>query len=255
MTAVKIIKVNLKSRIKCHYCLLYTLNYRLLKKFLIFCLALAALTRPVTAQDEDNKFIQIDGLTADEEGFIVPDVSIYSKHLRRGAASDHRGIFSIISIPGDTIFFSAIGYKSTLLTVPSLIGGNHFITDVMMVTDTIMIGEVLVLPWKTYSEFKRAVLENKPVDPLVENMEFNLALVEQQIWSDMRSTPGQAYRYTMQQMSDNLYTRGQTPYNNLLNPFAWTKFIKEVKDGLLKNEKSTVTKSKKVKTRKKKKKD
>jgi hypothetical protein len=26
LTAVKIIKVNLKSRIKCHYCLLYTLN-------------------------------------------------------------------------------------------------------------------------------------------------------------------------------------------------------------------------------------
>lgn len=226
-----------------------------MKKFLIICLTLAALTPLLSAQDEEQGYIQIDGLTADEEGFIVPGVSIYSSHLNRGAASDHRGIFSIISIPGDTIFFSAVGYKSTLLTVPFSISGNHFITDVMMVTDTIMIGEVLVLPWKTYSEFKRAVLEDKPVDPLVENMEFNLALVEQQIWSDMRATPGQAYRYTMQKMSDNLYTRGQTPVNNLLNPFAWTKFIKEVKEGLLKNEKSTTTKSKKVKTRKKKKKD
>ncbi len=126
----------------------------------------------VSAQDENRRFIQIDGLTADDRGFIVPDVSIYSKHLKRGAASDHRGIFSIISIPGDTVFFSAIGYKSTLLTIPLTISGNHFITDVIMVTDTIMIGEVLVLPWKTYSEFKRAVIENKPVDPLMENMEY-----------------------------------------------------------------------------------
>lgn len=209
----------------------------------------------VSSQDEERRFIQIDGLTADDIGFIVPDVSIYSKHLKRGAASDNRGIFSIISVPGDTIFFSAIGYKSTILTIPPSITGSHFITDVIMVTDTIMIGEVLVLPWKTYSEFKRAVIENKPVDPLMENMEYNLALVEQQIWSDMRATPGEAYRYTMQQMADNLYTRGQMPSNNLLNPFAWQKFAREVKSGLLKNEPSKASKARKIKPRKKKKND
>lgn len=201
---------------------------------------------------EKARFIQIDGLTNDEHGVLVPNVSIYSKHLRRGAASDSRGIFSIISIPGDTVFFSAIGFKSTLLTIPSNLAGTNFITDIKMITDTIMIGEVLVLPWKTYSEFKRAVLENKPEDPLMKNMQYNLALVEQQIWSDMRSTPGQGYRYTMQQMSDNLYTRGQSPVNNLLNPVSWTRFIRELKGGLLKNEKSTTTKRSKAKVRKKK---
>jgi len=226
-----------------------------LKRFLVICVILFIGVANIFAQNAQNSFIQIDGLTADEQGYIVPDVSIYSKHLRRGAASDHRGIFSIISIPGDTVFFSAIGYKSTLLTIPVTISGNHYITDVMMVTDTIMIGEVLVLPWKTYSEFKRAVLENKTIDPLIANMEYNLALIEQQVWSDMRPTPGQAYRYTMQQMSDNLYTRGQMPTNNLLNPFAWQKFVKGVKNGLLKNEPSTTTKVKKIKTRKKKKKE
>lgn len=221
----------------------------------MICVILLIVVANLFAQNAQSSFIQIDGLTADEQGYIVPDVSIYSKHLRRGAASDHRGIFSIISIPGDTVFFSAIGYKSTLLTIPVTISGNHYITDVMMVTDTIMIGEVLVLPWKTYSEFKRAVLENKTIDPLIANMEYNLALIEQQVWSDMRPTPGQAYRYTMQQMSDNLYTRGQMPTNNLLNPFAWQKFVKGVKNGLLKNEPSTTTKVKKIKTRKKKKKE
>lgn len=207
------------------------------------------------SQDGARRYIQIDGLTADELGNIVPDVSIYSKHLRRGAASDHRGIFSIISAPGDTVFFSAIGFKSTLLTIPNTAAGNHYITDVIMVTDTILIGEVLVLPWKTYSEFKRAVLENKPADPLMENMEHNLAMLQQQIWSDMTPTPGEAYRYTMQQMSDNLYTRGQMPANNLLNPFAWQKFVRGVKSGMLKNEPTNSTKVKKSKVRKKKKSD
>lgn len=207
------------------------------------------------AQTVEKRYIQIDGLTANEMGFIVPDVSIYSKHLRRGAASDNRGIFSIISAPGDTVFFSAIGFKPTLLTIPVTTTGDHYTTDVIMITDTIMIGEVLVLPWRTYSEFKRAVLENKPADPLMENMAYNLAMVQQQIWSDTRPTPGEAYRYTMQQMSQNLYTRGQMPANNLLNPFAWQKFIQGVKGGMLKNEPSRMTKPKKVKSRKKKKSD
>ncbi len=199
-----------------------------------------------------DKYIQIDGMTIDENGTIVNNVSIYSKHLRRGASSDGRGIFSIISAPGDTVFFSAIGYKSTLLTVPSNLTGSSYITDVIMITDTIMIGEVMVLPWRTYSDFKRSILQNKPADPIAVNLEENLALVEEQIWSDLRSKPAQGYRYVMQQMSDNLYTRGQTPYNNLLNPISWSKFIKGVKSGLLKNEKSVKNKSTRAKVRKKK---
>ncbi len=226
-----------------------------LKKVLVTSLLLFLTICRISAQVENKKFIQIDGLTADEKGFLVPGVSIYSKDLRRGAASDHRGIFSIISTPGDTVFFSAVGYKSTLLTVPVTLTGTSYITDVKMISDTVIIEEVPILPWKTYSEFKRAVLENKPKDPLMENMAFNLALVEQQTWSDMRSTPGQGYRYTMQQVSDNLYTRGQAPANNLLNPFAWSRFLKGVKGGMLKNEKSTASKHTKTKVRKKKKSD
>lgn len=199
-----------------------------------------------------DRFIQIDGVTNDEDGVIVPNVSIYSKHLRRGAASDFRGIFSIISVPGDTIFFSAVGYKPTLLTVSPALFGTSYITDVRMIIDTISIGDVVVMPWRTYSEFKRAILHSKPEDPVTKNMQYNLALVEQQIWQDLKSTPGQGYRYTVQQMTDNLYTRGQTPYNNLLNPMAWSKFVKEVKNGLLKNEKTTKHKSVKAKVRKKK---
>jgi len=224
-----------------------------LKKILLTSIILTLLLGWVCGQDAArDKLIQIDGVTTDENGFIVPSVSIYSKHLKRGAASDYRGIFSIISVPGDTIFFSAIGYKPTLLAVSTSMMGTSYITDVKMITDTITIEEVVVMPWRTYSEFKRSVLQSKPDDPLRKNMQDNLALVEQQMWSDLRSTPGQGYRYTVQQISDNLYTRGQTPFNNLLNPMAWTKFVREVKSGLLKNEKVTKHKSTKSKVRKKK---
>lgn len=215
---------------------------------------LAISLRWLNGQVEEGHYIQIDGMTADENGAILPDVSIYSKHLRRGAASNHRGIFSIISIPGDTVFFSAIGYKSTLLTIPADISGDHFITDIIMITDTIEIGDVLVLPWKSYSEFKRAVVENKPADPLKENLEHNLAMIRQQLWSDHKITPDEAYHYIVQGIADNLYQKGQGESIRLLDPFAWQRFAKGVKSGLLKNEPSDISKVKKSKIRKKKKK-
>ena len=55
--------------------------------------------------------------------------------------------------------------------------------------------------------------------------------------------------WPMQQTGDAYYTRGQTPANNLLNPFAWARFFNGVKKGLLKNEKST-EKARKAKIKK-----
>jgi len=56
-------------------------------------------------------------------------------------------------------------------------------------------------------------------------------------------------------MADNVYTRGQIPSQNIFSPMAWGKFIKEVKGGLLKNEKSTKHQKTKTRVRKKKKSD
>jgi hypothetical protein len=204
-------------------------------------------------QDIDStKYIQIDGLTLDETGSIVSNVGIYSFKLRRGASSDNRGIFSVISTPGDTVFYTLPGYRPTLLLIPEKLTSLHFITDVRIIRDTITIEEVVVLPWKTYSEFKKAVAQAKANTPEIENMNFNIALVKQQIYSDLNAKPGEGYRYTMQQMSDNLYSRGQLPYNNLLNPMAWTRFIKGLKNGLLRNEDAHKKNHTRAKIRKKK---
>jgi hypothetical protein len=46
-----------------------------------------------------------------------------------------------------------------------------------------------------------------------------------------------SYKYTMQQYQSKLYYAGQLPPNNLLNPIAWSKFIKAWKNGDFKNKK------------------
>lgn len=185
------------------------------------------------------RYVQVHGLVLDTESNPVKYVNIISKGLKTGTDTDERGIFSIISYPGDTLFFTSIGYQSAFVKIPPDITNPRFTIDVIMAVDTINIGSVLVLPWKTYDEFKRAVVEYvSPRELEIANMENNLALIESQILKELNISPEAGYRYAMQQESERVMTQNQTPVNNLFNPFAWSKFIDGLKNGLLKNKES-----------------
>ena len=184
-------------------------------------------------------YVQVNGLVFDNENMPVKYVNIISKGLRTGSDTDERGIFSIISYPGDTLIFSSIGYQPAFIRIPPGVDSPVFTIDVIMEIDTINIGSVLVLPWRTYEEFKRAVVEYvSPMEIEINNMETNLALIEMQINENMEITPEAGHRYAMQQEAERIMTRNQTPVNNLFNPFAWAKFIDGLKNGLLKNKDS-----------------
>ncbi len=184
-------------------------------------------------------YVQVNGLVLDTESNPVKYVNIISKGLKTGTDTDERGIFSIISYPGDTLFFTSIGYQPAFVKIPATVKTPSFAIDVIMTIDTINIGSVLVLPWKTYDEFKRAVVEYvSPREVEIANMENNLALIESQILDELNISPEAGYRYAMQQEAERVMTQKQTPVNNLFNPFAWAKFIDGLKNGLLKNKKS-----------------
>jgi hypothetical protein len=131
---------------------------------------------------------------------------------------------------------------------------RQFTRDIVLRNDTINIKDVVILPWKTYEEFKRAVLAERPVKPEILNMYENLASVQNSIMNStyIKVTPEAGYRYAMEQNVSALMTKNQYPINNLLNPFAWAKFINGVKNGLLKNQKSQKSNITKVKVKKKK---
>ncbi|MCD4769320.1 MAG: carboxypeptidase-like regulatory domain-containing protein [Bacteroidales bacterium] len=191
------------------------------------------------------RYVQVDGIVIDESGSSIRYVNIISKMIRRGTETDQNGMFSLISAPGDTILFTSVGYKPGYIIIPGIINGPAYSIDIEMQTDTIYVGSVLVLPWKTYEEFKRAVIEfNPPEEELLKNMEANLAIIERQIYTNLKITPEAGYRYAMQQEAERIITTNQTPVNNLINPFAWAKFIDGLKNGLLKNKKSDKKKKK-----------
>lgn len=203
---------------------------------------------------ETERFFQVSGIITDVENNVLSNVGVVSLKLRRGTLSEKTGIYSITSTPGDTIFFRALGFKKKLVILPGDFEGRHFSLDVALILDTIPIENVVVVPWKTYSDFIKNMTEPSPVDPEIENMNKNIASVAEAVSNtkNVRITPEAGYRYAMQQNFNMTATRNQYPVNNLLNPFAWAKFISGVKKGLLKNK--HYDKQAKVKAKNKKKK-
>lgn len=206
---------------------------------------------------ERERFFQVSGIIIDEENRPVSNVGVISIKLKRGTISEKTGIYSITSTPGDTIIFRAVGFKRTISKIPQSFEGRHFNLDIVMHSDTIPIEDVVILPWKSYNEFIKDMTGPRPVEPEIVNMNENLASIYAGVANStgVKITAEAGYRYAMEQNFNAMATRHQYPINNLLNPFAWAKFISGVKNGLLKNQTfNKPAKTKATKTKKKNKK-
>ena len=178
--------------------------------------------------------MQVSGIIFDETGVVVPGVAVVSKNLRRGVLSESSGIYSVISTPGDTIFFRALGYKRYHTVIPTDYTSRFASVDIRLEFDTIQIEGVNIIPWDTYSEFLKDITQEKPVDPLAENMSENLASIYVALQNEvgLRISPEASYRAVIAQNFNAMTYRG-VPSNNLFNPFAWAKFVQGLKTGAL----------------------
>jgi hypothetical protein len=207
---------------------------------LFYTIAFLLLTFPaVNGQTiEKEKFVQVSGIITDESDRPVAGTAVISKKLKRGTISERSGIYSITSTP-----IIPISYEE-----------RHCKIDITLEIDTIPIAEITILPWKSYNDFLKDMTKERPVDPIIENMNDNLAsiYVAMSNQTGLKVSPEAGYRYAMEQNFSAMATRNQFPVNNLLNPFAWAKFVNGVKHGLFKNQK--FNKPVKAKVRKKSKK-
>ena len=101
------------------------------------------------------------------------------------------------------------------------------------------------MPWKSYSDFIKDMSTPSPLGPEIENMNRNIASISDAVSNTNRCqiTPEAGYRYAMQQNFRTMATSNQYPINNLLNPFAWAKFINGLKNGLFKNQEQPISRS------------
>jgi len=230
-----------------------------LKRFIYILSLVLLISGTLRGQVLDKeRFFQVSGIVTDEDSRALTNVGVISIKLKRGTLSEATGIYSIISKPGDTILFKALGFKKKLVILPQAYDGRRFNLDVVLHPDTIPIETVVIIPWKTYSEFIKDMTKETPIPPEIENMNKNIESIQAAVSNDngVHITPEAGYRYVMNQNFDLQAYGHQYPMNNLLNPFAWAKFINGVKNGLFKNQHfDKPPKSKAAKSKSKKKKD
>jgi hypothetical protein len=78
-------------------------------------------------------------------GDRLPNVQII-RNGEKAKVTGGEGTFSLYAFRKDTVIFSCLGFKPLSLIVPDTLRGNEFVTGVYMNTDTLEIGEVIILP-------------------------------------------------------------------------------------------------------------
>ena len=183
-------------------------------------------------RSQEENLLQFSGIVRDLQHQPLPHVNIIILNERRGTTSDHRGMFSFVVKPNDTILFSHMGHKATLHVIPDSVGGQQYPADIFMVSDTFQLAEVRIYPWKTYQEFKEAFLALELPDDDAQNAYHNIALIKTQIKvNEQGTTPNVNFREVMKQQYNQLYTAGQYPYYTIFDPLRWARFFESLRNG------------------------
>jgi len=186
----------------------------------------------------DTNLIQLSGVIINEETLDpLSYTTVYDKTIGRGVISDYYGYFSTVVFPGDTLIFSYFGYQTSTYIVPDTLSEERYSIIHVMQKDTLNLPEVTVYPWPSREDFARAFVEMRPYDDDIRRAQRelsgeSLAFVAARLEGDASL----AYGNLQNQYLTQIYTNRQMPANNLLNPYAWQKLIKDWKAGKLARE-------------------
>jgi hypothetical protein len=160
---------------------------------------------------------------------------IIDRNTGFGTISDYYGYFSFVARKGDTITFSAVGFKKGLFVIPDTIHNNRYTMFQVMTSDTVYLSETVIYPWPTKEQFREAFLNLDIPDDDLEIARKNLDRYELYVRAQSMPMDGSMnYRNYIDQTVSKLYYAGQTQPISLLNPFAWAQFIKAWQDGKFK---------------------
>lgn len=186
----------------------------------------------------DSNMIQLSGVVVSKHDLNpLSYTTVFDVTARRGVVSDYYGYFSFVTFPGDTIFFSSYGYKRSSFIVPDTLKDNRYSIIHVMHQDTLNLPAVDIYPWPSREDFARAFVKMNPYEDDIRKAQRelsgeSLAFAAARLQNDGSYT----YNFSQAQRQTQMYTHNQLPVNNLLNPYAWAKFVKDWKAGKLKKQ-------------------
>lgn len=157
--------------------------------------------------------------------------TIIVPRAHRGAVTDIDGRFQLNVLPGDTLYFSHIGYENAYYVVP-LNKQEAYTVRLALDIDVFELKAVEIFPYGTELQFKQAFLNMELEDERTRLLRENLrASFIARAAFHMEMDGSLNYRNYAMQEAMRLHNRTFLPTLSLLNPFAWSRFIKDVKAG------------------------
>lgn len=177
------------------------------------------------------KVVQFSGVVVSAvDGAPLPFTTLLIGSRRQGTIADAGGFFSFVALVGDSVRFSSVGYQPRYVIIPDTIHFDAYSMVVPMEQDTVMLMETVIYPWPSKEKFREAFVNLKLPESEADivRKNFNLAaLREQARHGNMNAEMN--YRSLMRQQTAQLYYQNQVAPVNLLNPFAWAQFVKQLK--------------------------
>lgn len=197
----------------------------------------------IHAQTKQRKVVQFSGIVVSgDSAYGVPGVYIYVQKEGRGTMSNALGYFSMPTLTGDTITVKSIGYKEKSFVVPH-VENDKVSVIIEIYEDTMFMPMVEITPWPTERLFKEAFVSLQLPTQDLDNMNSNLnEQVLRRIMYAQGADGSLNHSYYMQQKAIHQHNQYYAPTLSLTNPFAWKKFIDDVKKGDLKTTKPAVDK-------------
>ncbi|MDB5193257.1 MAG: hypothetical protein JWQ96_2820 [Segetibacter sp.] len=207
-----------------------------MKKFLQYIIVLAFFTPfKLFAQFEQvqDSVVQLYGVVMTADSLrALPSVSVVIRNTTRGTMTNEQGVFSIVVLKGDQVEFTSVGFKPKLIDIPRSLQGNQFSVIQLMVTDTAYLPATIIKPRPSRAQFERDFVNTRVPDDQYEIARQNTDEAKRRILAASLPADGrEATNYNLRQTANRTYYAGQLPPMNLLNPAAWSEFIKAWKRG------------------------
>ena len=210
-------------------------------KYILSILIIGTTFLGVAKGQEDTSLVQFSGMVLDgsnKQLYPIPFANILVMGKGRGTYTDFNGFFSIVVEKGDTIAFSALGYKNVDYVIPVDLDDPRYSLVQLMTQDTINLPETVVFPWPSREHFKLEFLAMDVTPELQKIATKNLANEALRRSRDEVSIDGNENAdYYLRQQAREYYYIGQQPPMNIFNPIAWKKFFDAWKKGDFKKQK------------------
>ncbi|MEM9895945.1 MAG: carboxypeptidase-like regulatory domain-containing protein, partial [Bacteroidota bacterium] len=181
---------------------------------------------------EEQTVIQFTGVVFSTDSVtLVPGTHVYIPESGRGTTTNLYGFFSLPVLEGDSVVFSAVGYKRSYFIVPPHESTRSLKAIIILEDDITFLEEVEVRPYPTESIFKEALIsmelpERKEYVNVYQWLESEYM---KQGYKTLPASPAANSLSIVNQYNQAYVNKYSPPQNQLLNPFAWSQFINSLK--------------------------